>query len=172
MDKKDSEDETLLVRGFRCLGDKGKDRVMGLVFSQLLNQYPIDEVFDSKDDQESELKDMTVAERLYRLFPDTHLFQIVYDNVSHFAEVTFGSEIFDVLFSSSSPEQDEQYAKQMVDEYLEECQEKSIPLSYEFGGTYEEMEKDLINEAKRILVEWRWSIISQIEIRFQQATLD
>ena len=162
-----TDDEKRLVRLFRCLDSRGKDKVLIETTLRLLRVTPIGNHYFSQNPVQDKLEELAdpIAERLYGMMPYDSYLTDLHDYDYHFAEIAWEveDEAVDVLLGTS--EYDEEAANHLVEVYLEGANKFSIPLPTEFGATEDEMRADLKDEALKFINAWREKILNTIEER-------
>lgn len=162
-----TDDEKRLVRLFRCLDSRGRDKVLIETTLRLLRVTPIGNHYFSQNPVQNKLEELAdpIAERLYGMMPYDSYLTDLHDYDYHFAEIAWEveDEAVDVLLGTSK--YDEEAANHLVEVYLEGANEFSIPLPTEFGATEDEMMADLKGEALKFINAWREKILNTIEER-------
>lgn len=162
-----TDDEKRLVRLFRCLDSRGKDKVLIETALRLLRVTPIGNHYFSQNPVQDRLEELAdpIAERLYGMMPYDSELTDLHDYDYHVAEIAWEveDEAADILLGTSK--YDEEAANHLVEVYLEGAYEFNVPLSTEFGATEEEMIADLKDEALKFINSWREKILNTIEER-------
>ena len=162
-----TDDEKRLVRLFRCLDSRGKDKILIEAAMRLLRVTPIGNHYFSQNAVEDKLEELAdpIAERLYGMMPYDSTLTDLYDYDYRVAEIAWevDEEVVDVLLGTSK--YDEEAADQLVDIYLKGANEYSIRLLTEYGATEDEMRADLKDEALKLINSWREKILNTIEER-------
>lgn len=162
-----TDDEKRLVRLFRCLDSRGKDKVLIETTLRLLRVTPIGDHYFSQNPVQDRLEELAdpIAERLYGMMPYDSELTDLYNYDYRVAEIAWEveDEAVDVLLGTSK--YDEEAANQLVEVYLKGANEFSIPLPTEFDATEDEMMADLKDEALKLIRAWREKILNTIEER-------
>ena len=162
-----TDDEKRLVRLFRCLDSRGKDKILIETALRILRVTPIGNHYFSQNPVQDRLEELAdpIAERLYGMMPYDSNLADLYDFDYRVAEIAWEveDEVADILLGSSK--YDEEAANHLVEVYLEGANEFNIPLPTEFGATEEEMMADLKDEALKFINSWREKILNTIEER-------
>ena len=144
-----TDDEKRLVRFFRCLDSRGRDKVLIEITLRILRVTPIDDHYFSQNPVQDGLEELAdpIAERLYRAIPCDSKITDLRDYDYNVAEIAWEveNEVADTLLGTSK--YDEEVANHLVEVYLEGANEFDIPLPTEFGVTEDEMRVDLKDEA-------------------------
>ena len=160
-----TDDEKRLVRLFRCLDSRGKDKILIEAAMRLLRVTPIGNHYFSQNSVQNRLEELAdpIAERLYGMMPYDSELTDLYDFDYRVAEIAWEveDEAADILLGSSK--YDEEAANHLVEVYLEGANEFNIPLPTEFDATEEEMMADLKDEALKFINSWREKILNTIE---------
>ena len=162
-----TDDGKRLVRLFRCLDSRGKDKVLIETTLRILRVTPIGNHYFSQNPVQDKLEELSdpIAERLYGMMPYDSTLTYLHDYDYHVAEIAWEieDEAVDVLLGTSK--YDEEAANHLVEIYLEGANEFDIPLPTEFGATEDEMRADLKDEALKLINSWREKILNTIEER-------
>ena len=162
-----TDDEKRLVRLFRCLDSRGKDKILIETALRLLRVTPIGDRYFSQNPVQDGFEELAdpIAERLYGMMPYDSYLTDLHDYDYHFAKIAWEveDEVADILLGTSK--YDAEAANQLVEAYLEGANEFSIPLPTEFGATEDEMMADLKDEALKLINSWRKKILNTIEER-------
>ena len=162
-----TDDEKRLVKLFRCLDSRGRDKVLIETTLRLLRVTPIGDHYFSRNPVQDKLEELAdpIAERLYRVIPYDSQLTDLHDYDYHVAEIAWEveNEAVDILLGTSK--YDAEAANHLAEVYLEGANEFSIPLPTEFGATEEEMMADLKDEALKLINSWREKILNTIEER-------
>ena len=162
-----TDDEKGLVRLFRCLDSRGRDKVLIETTLWILRVTPIGDHYFSQNPVQDRLEKLAdpIAERLYRVIPHDSKLTDLRDYDYNVAEIAWEveDEVADILLGTSK--YDEEAASHLVEVYLEGANEFSIPLPTEFGATEDEMRADLKDEALKLINSWREKILNTIEER-------
>ncbi|RKU13083.1 hypothetical protein C6503_16165 [Candidatus Poribacteria bacterium] len=162
-----TDDEKRLLRLFRCLDSRGKDKVLIETALRLLRVTPIGNHYFSRNPVQDKLEELAdpIAERLYGMMPYDSYLTDLHDYDYQVAEIAWEveDEAVDVLLGTSK--YDKEVANHLVEVYLEGANEFSIPLPTEFGATEDEMMADLKDEALEFINAWREKILNTIEER-------
>ena len=162
-----TNDEKRLVRLFRCLDSRGRDKILIETALRILRVTPIDDHYFSQNPVHDGLEELSdpIAERLYRAIPCDFKITDLRDYDYNVAEIAWEveDEVADILLGTSK--YDEDAASQLVEVYLEGANEFDIPLPTEFGATEDEMRSDLKDEALKLINSWREKILNTIEER-------
>ena len=162
-----TDDEKRLVRLFRCLDSRGRDKVLIETTLRILRVTPIDDHRFAQNPAQNRLEELSdpIAERLYRVIPYDSQITDLHDYDYHVAEIAWEveDEVADILLGTSKYDEDAAY--HLVEVYLEGANEFDIPLPTEFGVTEDEMRVDLKDEALKLINSWREKILNTIEER-------
>ncbi len=162
-----TDDEKRLVRLFRCLDSRGRDKILIETTLRILRVTPIGNHYFSQNSAQDKLEELAdpIEERLYDMMPYDSYLTDLHNYDYHFAEIAWEveDEAVDILLGTSK--YDEEAANHLVEVYLEGANEFDIPLSTEFGATEDEMMADLKDEALKLINSWREKILNTIEER-------
>ena len=160
-----TDDEKRLIRLFRCLDSRGRDKILIETAMRLLRVTPIGNHYFSQNPFQNKLEELSdpISERLYGMMPYDSTLTDLYDYDYRVAEIAWEveDEVADVLLGTSK--YDEEVADHLVEIYLEGANEFDIPLPTEYGAAEDEMRADLKDEALKLINSWREKILNTIE---------
>ena len=167
-----TDDETRLIRLFRCLDSDGRECLLREAALRILKVTPIDNYHFFKNPKQEELEELTepIAERLYRVIPYDSYFTDLHDYDYHFAEIAWEDNVEDILLGIS--EFDENAAEMLVEAYLEGVDQFRMLLDTDFGVTEDQMITDLRKEALKLIHSWRERILKRIEEQYESKKSD
>ena len=162
-----TDDETRLIRLFRCLDSDSRECLLREAALRILKVTPIDDYHFFANPKREELEELTepIVERLYRVIPYDSYLMDLHDYDYHFAEIAWEDDVESILLGIS--EFDGNAAEMLVEAYLEGVYEYGMCLATEFGTTEDQMMADLRKEALKLIHSWRERILKRIEKQYE-----
>ena len=160
-----TDDETRLLRQFRCLDSNGRHWILKEAALRILRVTSVGNYHFYAHPEQEERRELSesIAERLYREIPYDSYLTDLHDYDYHIAEIAWDSDVEEHLLGIS--DFDEKAAEWLVDAYLSGVNEFGLYLPTDFGATEDEMMDDLRKEALKLIHSWREGILTNIEKR-------
>ncbi|MCK4838543.1 MAG: hypothetical protein KAS94_07040 [Desulfobulbaceae bacterium] len=157
-------DEERLVRLFRYFNSADQHELLKNLTVRLLSDCPIDHHLrfcaDPKQVEQNELGEST-HESIYRVMPVDSYITDLHDHDVHFERIAWDDEVTEILLGSS--QKDPGAAEMLIQAYLAGVEDYRVPLPTEFGVTEEEMVRDFLAEAVKLIQTRRETFLSALE---------
>lgn len=116
-----------------------------------------------------EVQNEWVDEQLYNCIPWQSELSYLDDARFSALQSAWPEGFDDVVFSDGS--QDDAFARALIEPYLEWAERFGLPLMSDFDATQVEMEVQLANEFRKLIVQWRENTLQRMEEQYAGAPL-